>query len=61
MFRPFPEEEIISALKNVKNIAVMDKVMDYSLNGGTLYKEIISAIYDIREKIKIEIKKKIKT
>ena len=49
MFRPFPEEEIISALKNVKNIAVMDKVMDYSLNGGPLYKEIISAIYDIKE------------
>ena len=49
MFRPFPEEEIISALKNVKNIAVMDKVMDYSLNGGPLYKEIISAIYDMKE------------
>ena len=50
MFRPFPEEKIISALKNVKNIAVMDKVMDYSLNGGPLYKEIISAIYDMKEK-----------
>ena len=50
MFRPFPEEEIISVLKNVKNIAVMDKVMDYSLNGGPLYKEIISAIYDMKEK-----------
>lgn len=50
MFRPFPEEEIISALKNVKYIAVMDKVMDYSLNGGPLYKEIISAIYDMKEK-----------
>ena len=50
MFRPFPEEEIISALRNVKNIAVMDKVMDYSLNGGPLYKEIISAIYDMKEK-----------
>lgn len=49
MFRPFPKEEIIFALKNVKNIAVMDKVMDYSLNGGPLYKEIISAIYDIKE------------
>lgn len=49
MFRPFPEEKIISALKNVKNIAVMDKVMDYSLNGGPLYKEIISAIYDMKE------------
>ena len=49
MFRPFPSEEIISALKNVKNIAVMDKVMDYSLNGGPLYKEIISAIYDMKE------------
>ena len=52
MFRPFPEEEIISALRNVKNIAVMDKVMDYSLNGGPLYKEIISAIYDMKEKEK---------
>lgn len=52
MFRPFPEEEIISSLKNVKNIAVMDKVMDYSLNGGPLYKEIISAIYDMKEENK---------
>lgn len=52
MFRPFPEEEIISVLKNVKNIAVMDKVMDYSLNGGPLYKEIISTIYDMKEKEK---------
>ena len=52
MFRPFPEEEIISTLKNVKNIAVMDKIMDYSLNGGPLYKEIISAIYDMKEKEK---------
>lgn len=49
MFRPFPSEEIISALKNVKNIAVMDKVMDYSLNGGPLYKEVVSAIYDMKK------------
>ena len=58
MFRPFPEEEIISTLKNVKNIAVMDKVMDYSLNGGPLYKEIISAIYDMKEKNKDRDKEK---
>ena len=58
MFRPFPSEEIISALKNVKNIAVMDKVMDYSLNGGPLYKEVVSAIYDIREKNKDRDKEK---
>ena len=58
MFRPFPEEEIISALKNVKNIAVMDKVMDYSLNGGPLYKEIISAIYGMKEKNKDRDKEK---
>ena len=58
MFRPFPEEEIISALKNVKYIAVMDKVMDYSLNGGPLYKEIISAIYGMKEKNKDRDKEK---
>ena len=58
MFRPFPSEEIISALKNVKNIAVMDKVMDYSLNGGPLYKEIISAIYGMKEKNKDRDKEK---
>lgn len=58
MFRPFPEEEIISALRNVKNIAVMDKVMDYSLNGGPLYKEIISAIYGMKEKNKDRDKEK---
>lgn len=49
MFRPFPKEEIVTALKNIKNIAVMDKVMDYSLNGGPLYKEVVSAIYDMKK------------
>ena len=27
----------------------MDKVMDYSLNGGPLYKEVVSAIYDMKK------------
>ena len=49
MFRPFPKEEIVIALKNIKNIEVMDKVMDYSLNGGPLYKEVVSAIYDMKK------------
>ena len=49
MFRPFPKEEVVTALKNIKNIAVMDKVMDYSLNGGPLYKEVVSAIYDMKK------------
>jgi len=44
-FRPFPKEELIKALKNVKAFAAMDK--DDSFNGqcGPIYSETCAALY----------------
>jgi len=52
LFRPFPREEIISALKNAKNIAVMER----AISSGTyspIYQDIVSGFYqtDARPKI----------
>ena len=43
-FRPFPEEEIREALKDVENILVFEKAFCLGL-GGILYHEIRSALY----------------
>ncbi len=45
-FRPFPVEEVRSALKNVKAIAVMDKSMSFGGNGGPVYHEFRHSLYD---------------
>ena len=47
-FRPFPQQELIDSLSKFKAVGVVDR--DYSLgspsNGGVLYSEIRSALYD---------------
>lgn len=45
VFRPFPAEEIAKALKNVKAVAVLDKVESFSTCGGPLFAEVRSALY----------------
>ena len=45
-FRPLPLEELRSALKNVKAIAVMDKSMSFGGFGGAVYQEVRHALYD---------------
>ncbi len=45
-FRPFPKEKILNALKNVKGIAILDRSESFSAEGGPLYTEIKSALYD---------------
>ncbi|MDP2921863.1 MAG: pyruvate ferredoxin oxidoreductase [Candidatus Omnitrophota bacterium] len=46
VFRPFPKEKIIGALKNVKALAVLDRAESFSAEGGPLYTEIKAALYD---------------
>jgi len=46
VFRPFPREKILAALKNVKAVAVLDKAESFSAEGGPLYTEIKAALYD---------------
>ena len=50
LFRPFPYDEIASALKHVKSIAVMDKAESFSSAGGPLFTEVRSALYDCNER-----------
>ena len=53
VFRPFPEQEIAEALKQVKAIAVMDKAEGFSAAGGPLGADIRSALYGRSDGIKI--------
>jgi len=46
VFRPFPREKILTALKNVKAVAVLDRAESFSAEGGPLYTEIKAALYD---------------
>ncbi|MBU1912931.1 MAG: pyruvate ferredoxin oxidoreductase [Candidatus Omnitrophica bacterium] len=46
VFRPFPREKILAALKNVKALAVFDRAESFSAEGGPLYTEIKAALYD---------------
>ncbi len=54
-FRPFPEPEIRAALSRFKAVGVIDR--DYSLgapsNGGVLFNEVRSAMYDAERRVPI--------
>lgn len=45
MFRPFPSEDIISALKNVKSIAVMERAISFGTY-SPIYQDIVSGFYE---------------
>jgi len=45
-FRPFPVNEVRSALQGVKAVAVMDKSMSFGGNGGAVFHEVRHAMYD---------------
>ena len=47
VFRPFPAEELAFAFSHVKALAVMDKAESFSGNGGPLFAEARSALYDL--------------
>lgn len=47
-FRPLPVEELRSALKNAKAIAVMDKSMSFGGFGGAVFHEVRHTLYDTK-------------
>ena len=53
LFRPFPWQEIAAALKNVKAVAVLDRVDSMNAFGGPLFNEVRSALYDLDPRPKI--------
>jgi pyruvate ferredoxin oxidoreductase alpha subunit len=42
MYRPFPEESLISALKGKKVIGVLDRSLCFGFKGGPMYRELRS-------------------
>ena len=52
-FRPFPAEEIKAALKGVKAIAVLDRSESFGAQGGPVFSEVRSAMYDLDTRIPI--------
>jgi len=50
LFRPFPKENIIRALRHIKVLAVLDRSDSFSATGGPLFNDIRSAFYESSEK-----------
>lgn len=53
MFRPFPGAEIANALKDIPYVGVLDRAESFSLNGGPLYYDLASALYQQADKNKL--------
>jgi pyruvate ferredoxin oxidoreductase alpha subunit len=52
-FRPFPCAELADALKGVKAIAVMDRSESFGAEGGPLFLEVRSALYDLDARVPV--------
>lgn len=46
LYRPFPAEEIVAALKHVKSIAIFDRAESFSAIGGPLFTDMRAAMFD---------------
>ncbi len=52
-FRPFPYAELASALKGVKAVAVLDRSESFGAEGGPVFLETRSALYDAADRVPI--------
>ena len=48
LFRPFPAQEIVEAIKHAKIVAIMDRTESFNGNNGPLGAEIRAALYDAK-------------
>ena len=53
VFRPFPAEEIAAALSKAKAVAVLDRSDSWSAQGGPVFTEVRSALFDLTAKPKL--------
>ncbi|MDD5383239.1 MAG: pyruvate ferredoxin oxidoreductase, partial [Candidatus Margulisbacteria bacterium] len=53
VFRPFPAEEIAAALAGAKAVAVLDRSDSWSAQGGQVFTEIRSAMFEMVKKPKL--------
>ena len=52
-FRPFPYAELVAALRGVKAVAVLDRSESFGAEGGPLFLETRSALYDSEERVPV--------
>lgn len=52
-FRPFPYAELAEALAGVKAVAVMDRSESFGAEGGPLFLEVRSALYDLGTRVPV--------
>ncbi len=53
MFRPFPAADLVAALRGVKAVAVLDRSESFGAEGGPLFAEVRSAMYDAQSRVPI--------
>jgi len=53
VFRPFPAEEIVKALENIRTVAVLDRSDSIGSFGGPVFTEVRSALYGSAKKPQI--------
>lgn len=52
-FRPFPYAEVAAAVSGCKAVAVLDRSESFGAEGGPLYLEVRSALYDSEKRIPV--------
>ncbi|MBN2822880.1 MAG: pyruvate ferredoxin oxidoreductase [Coriobacteriia bacterium] len=53
VFRPFPYAELAAALSGVKAVAVLDRAESFGAEGGPLFLEVRSALYDAETRVPV--------
>jgi pyruvate ferredoxin oxidoreductase alpha subunit len=53
LYRPFPSEELIEAIKNAEALIVMDRAVSFGASSGPLCSDVKNTLYDAGFKIKI--------
>ena len=46
LFRPFPAAEILEITRNLKSLAILDRSESFSANGGPIFTETRSTLYE---------------
>lgn len=50
LYRPFPRDELVKVLRNVKSVVVMDRSYSFGSPGAPLLMDVASALYDEKER-----------
>ncbi len=48
LYRPFPTDEVIQALKNVKALAVFDRALSFGAPYGALASDVVSTLHELK-------------